>query len=264
MAAGDVTTQILTPKAFLGAKFDGVDDDIHMSTYGFLGTGSFSISLWVKVNDAQSGVLGTIITNRAGTLATDAGFSIRTKSADDGIDFEIADGVASEKNCGSDTSIIDGEWHNIICVRDYGNRIYCYIDGILNGSPAESVGDISVVSDIFIGIQTDDDGPCDMIIRDVKIFNRDLSSEEAASIYAQKFSGSDFTEGLVGHWPLTSDYTDAVGSNDGTNNGSIIGNWEYTIKDAVASAYVSANDKYLLTSSANGLQVIFTHIEEAP
>ena len=95
-------------------------------------------------------------------------------------------------------------------------------------------------------------------IKDVKMWNRVLTSAEITTVYG----GGTPKMGLIHHFKLGGDYKDygEVGV-DATNSGTIVKIIDDNIAVAVAAQRVTANDKWLIAEGPGG-QVFTAEVEE--
>ncbi|GAB6098033.1 hypothetical protein JCM14469_42870 [Desulfatiferula olefinivorans] len=139
--------------------------------------GSFSVSLWVKINETGGGAQKGLVTNE-GTPAQRWGLFY---SSDVGLVFSCND---KEGKHGFITHPIDLEtWYHVVGVRDAtAKQLRLYVDDQLIGSKAYSGSDLDSGGAIFIG-----DGK-NMIFRgcidEVTLWRRALAHEEITQAHA--------------------------------------------------------------------------------
>jgi hypothetical protein len=126
--------------------FDGINDMIKCGTTSSLnmGSGDFTLSTWFKTSVTnQMNIVGKGESNTAGKrylLEIDASGNLKGEIDDDD--------VGGKKNVvSSGTTYWDGEWHQVIVVRD-GNNLRLYIDGNEDSnSPTDITGYGNIDSD---------------------------------------------------------------------------------------------------------------------
>jgi hypothetical protein len=81
-------------------------------------------------------------------------------------------------------AIVTGDWVHVVAIRDAANDlISIYADGVLQGSEADTSGDISSGEPMWIGESTDEtDTAMSGDIDDVRIFDKALTEDEIAAI----------------------------------------------------------------------------------
>jgi hypothetical protein len=137
-----------------------------------------------------------------------------------------------------------------------------YLNGTLTGTANQQAGTINLITTtnaMRIGNRaTATDGTFDGGIREVKMWNRVLTSAEITADYM----GTTNTNGLIHFFRLYGDYADygSVG-NTATNSGSVPAMIEDRVAAAVKSQRVTANDKFIM-DEINGM-IFHAAIEEA-
>ena len=133
--------------------FNGTNQSIDFGNILDMGTDSFTISSWVKLQD--NGGFQNILCKRVGS-GIFVGYQLRCQS--DGSPAILIDGGTPASNRISTTSIYDNTWHNICGVVDRGvnDEMLLYIDGELDttGTSAflpSSVGSIDNSASLNIG-----------------------------------------------------------------------------------------------------------------
>lgn len=247
MAQGDVTVNLTAMNTKRCAVFDGVDDYVSVSGDNIFVNGIQTISVWFRVRDGGlCRVLShpeTATVNRVYiTLDSSESLNVTIGSS------TLTHGVVNVN-----------EWYHVLVVRDQTNSWgKLWVNGEESVSVAVTTIGSEVTQDITIGSLNT--SPTEVLkgdIRDVKIWNRELSDTEKV----QDYNNELITDGLIHRWKLDFDYKDSVGSNDGTNVGSVLASVESDVAQAIADARVTANDKYMI-SVVNG-KIMTSVIEEA-
>ena len=177
--------------------FDGVDDYIRVPHSGTLDLGysSFTLISWIK-SEHYINLPFEIVEKMDrdaihGTIKP--GFFFRITSG--GIaDATISDGTHVSEVMG-ETNVIDNQWHQLVVLFDKSSGIKVYIDGepetVTNiEAPIQSVGNINVVKDLYIGQRIDNTYKFKGFIDEVKIYKRLLTEAEITESYnecAMKF-----------------------------------------------------------------------------
>ena len=252
MAAGDVVVDITSAKAMKCAVFDGVDDHITITKNAFINkTGLFSVSLWFNIRELPAATVGLFShsnnTNDRLGLVIHNGTGI--------ISFGIYNGASYAFKKSSTVSASFNTWQHAVIIFD-GSTLNLYVDGVLQTGTTQPSLDSTGAS---IGNSSTRTRPFNGSIADVRIFDKALTTTEIT----QLFNKEDVIRSLINKWDfMNDDYTDSVGSNDGTNNGSRIGIIDEDVAAAVKAARTTANDQYIMAPTANN-QVITTVVEEA-
>lgn len=254
MAAGDVEANVSNINAKAGAKFDGVDDYVEVDN--FTNLQNLTLSVWVLANkDIQhTGLLDKY-------EPTGSKRSWRWSLAGSGeIEFYYSsDGasgfsVTSNNNSGADVGILT----HLTLVKD-GTLLTYYKNGVAISTDTLSFSELFETDvDLYIGRERQNAIYFDGLISDIKIFNKALTTSEVMGNY----QGQNIKDGLINRYKLATDYKDSVGTNDGTNSGSILTIADDAVSADIAADRVTANDTFLMTNSSG--QIITSVIEEAP
>lgn len=135
------------------------------------------------------------------------------------------------------TNIWDGNWHQVTITWD-GEFFSLYLDGQFQGANDQLFSDWSMQYDDGTHWQNDElviaalsatstsslhyTGDMD----EIKIFNRVLSASDVADTYANPYTSSAATTGLVSYWSADNQTpADSVGSNSGTFHPTAVSEW---------------------------------------
>lgn len=254
MTAGDVSVNIAGVNFKDCAIFDGIDDKVEedadpISAY------PFSMSGWfVKTNEGASGVILSV----ANSTATNNFHGIFVGSTGN---IRLMARNPTAYTIQGTPPIYDGQWHHVVGIWRSATDRELYLDNVSIGTSTESV--------IYTGINRwsigrfGDSSPGGYHrggIKDVRIYNRGLSIKDVENLY----NGKDVNTGLIHQWKLETDYTDSIGSNDGTNSGTRLVNMENSVASNIQAMRNTANDKWAIDSY--GLQnneVLIVNVEEA-
>jgi|26BtaG_2_1085354.scaffolds.fasta_scaffold03470_3 hypothetical protein len=225
MAAGDLTATKGTMSERICSVFDGVDDNILVTSNDQLnmGTEDFCISFWINNNQAIS---DDVVSKRSGSGPADPGMILGV--AGNGKFFvEIEDDSLNEVALLTAGDARTGTWNHIVYLFDRSGNVSTYVNNSLDGNTADisSVGTISNAVNLYIGRNGVAARIYEGGIRDVRIYKGTLlTAAQIDDVYNGKTSSAD--EGfLVGRWKLEDDYTDSsTWGNDGTNTGSYLTN----------------------------------------
>ena len=204
---GDLDTDIsLLERA---GRFYGTGDRINLgipAAFANLAVGDFSIEMWIRTTD----------TGRSRLFSSSYGNT--------GYSFEISDShggalrtyLNGEEHT-DDVSIADGKWHHVVTVRDMGNTVRMYIDGVISYSGSTSVLGFSSSHRTIIG--SDPEGSSDHFdgtMDDVRVYNRALTEEEIRS------SSRSMDNSMVGYWDLDEGSGPAARDRSGNENDVIL------------------------------------------
>ncbi|MBN1127326.1 MAG: pre-peptidase C-terminal domain-containing protein [Sedimentisphaerales bacterium] len=158
-------------------SFDGEDDYVELTEPLLIFSGSFTISMWVKVPAETSG--------RGGTLLGDLQLPDSV-----GINFEIDGGQlrfywnGAPNLCGS-IDLRDGTWHLITFIRDEKNhKIYGYVDRFIDIDYSGAIADKTAITTHRIGCDNrTGDAAFHGFIDDIRMYDYALSSSEISRLY---------------------------------------------------------------------------------
>ena len=209
-------------------NFDSTSDDhINCGNPSALNiTGSITLSCWVK--SSNTGANYKLLVKDDGTSRS---FQINTNSSSSGpyALFWLGGSNMRSVNAGGQ-SIVDGNWHNLVCVFKSGDYVRMYIDGIQVGNTSVTETTLDSSTADFI-ISTNGYGGTvgvDGNVSNVSVFNEALTSTEVMKLYSNGMPQdlSSFTPAPVAWWTLGSNSffngsnficKDLIGSNDGTS-----------------------------------------------
>ncbi len=203
-------------------KFDGTNDYVSR-TYSSdtelnPGTGSFSVSAWVKHTSIQAGT-DVIISRVDGADANGVGYKIYMDSSGYicfGID-QTAGSFPVDSACSTSTqgSYADSKWHQVTGVKNGTTSVILYIDGQqIAADTSITASSISGSSPAFrVGIDNGAANPWDGIIDSVKVYpyarsadqvKTDFNSRGSVKGVGVQMGNSDvnksLSNGLVSYW----------------------------------------------------------------
>jgi hypothetical protein len=159
-------------------SFDGVDDYVQVSgMMADFGSNLFSVAFWMNSNNA--GNIAYIL----GKSHPDGGQGWDIRLHDNRIQVVGVDGWPAQYNIQTEQVIVASQWHHV-AVTATATAVDVYVDGILRGSSGRQA--ISLASNPFrMGYTTNFGGtPFNGLLDEVQIYDRALSAEEIAALYA--------------------------------------------------------------------------------
>ncbi|MFH1786834.1 MAG: LamG-like jellyroll fold domain-containing protein [archaeon] len=184
--------------------FDGSSSYVQLSNPGnfnFSG-GSFTASAWIKAEGLGSNSMGAIVARDVGTNFKS--WWIRVES-DYRVRFLLSEDGGPEPNVYS-TSTVQNQWTHVTAVKDNDNeRIYMYINGVMEGNVSDTSGSndptnpIPVrIGDFYSAVGREFNGKID----EVRIWNRSLAPYEVKQVYSANLRKYDLSR-----WALFSNQT---------------------------------------------------------
>lgn len=219
-------------------SFDGSNDYVDLGNSSIFNPedGDFTISAWIKSNNTGDYNAIVIKSNGGTPLTTDYGYYFYTTLTDN-LSFTTRGSNSATYIITSTMDVIDDTWHHVSVVLDVSTASgKLYIDGSLadvgESGTLSSVGTISNTLNVLIGSESDGGNYFYGNIKDVRIYNRVLSTDEIQSLYdlggrQNQISTGSLYKGLVLDMPLNSK-SERVGTSIITGNDSTIdtvGNW---------------------------------------
>lgn len=166
--------------------FDGVNDVLDMAADSSLNTTSGSVSLWFKtIRDHTDQQMLFYACNTC-----DDGYGVENElhvnlNSSEELAFFIR-GPTDVNIVSSGTAYNDGEWHHVTATWDINDDAILYINGIAEASATHDAGTFAFDSQIRVG--RPQSGGADRefggTIDDVRIYDRALSADEVAALYA--------------------------------------------------------------------------------
>lgn len=261
MAAGDVDVKVTTNRTFTGASFDGVDDYVqiphHASQLGANLSNGFTISAWINPNN--NAIAGNRILDKSTAGDGANGLDFHFNGIDNKIYLVMNTGVSSSAAL-TTTKV----WNHVLVTVSSASLANFYINnsssGVGNQNLVQSIATIITTGVMRIGsrsyvVSTIFNG----IIKDVKMWDRVLTSEERALNYA----GINVSSGQILNVPLKTDYNDVALGLVGTNSGTVFANIEDNVKVVFTTqrSTAGATGKYLMTKGKDG-QIVTVAITE--
>lgn len=265
MVAGDVKVSITTPRAFGCNMFDGVDDYVEIAhnacQLGANLSNGFTVSAWINPRSVGESS-GRILDKSAGT---DAQNGVRINIFPSGGNYKVGSNI-NVGTASSSAELSFGTWKHILVTISAAQLLNTYVNGVLSGTAnqdlVQGISAITTTNVMRIGNRSQaTDRTFNGSIRDVKMWNRVLTSAEITEDYA----GAPNTNGLLYHYKLNGNYTNYGTLPDGstataTNSGSTPSIVDDTVAAAIKAQRVASTDKWLLTKIGKS-QILHSNIE---
>ncbi len=179
--------------------FDGTDDRVVVADttpFDFAGEDTpFTLSLWVQLDSTGQQRL----INKQRNVTNEFLFGIRVNSSSQ-FDFNIAKQNIAATRVTDPSTAETGKWYHLVGVSD-GNEIAFYVNGeLVDGPDTITISNANqTVADLNIGRFYNATQYTNGRIDDVRIYNRDLSANEIATLSSGKYgpSASSYTLGAT-------------------------------------------------------------------
>jgi hypothetical protein len=212
-------------------NFDGSTNYFSVaSTTDFQPTGMMSISAWIKGDSWLAGADGNVNTIVRKGDSSPNNYNLAISGGKVMFCLDDADTAGIRSN----TTLSTGQWYNVAVTWD-GATVKIYINGVLDNSAARTGTIGTDTRTVLIGGRSGTD-LFDGMIRDVRIYNRPLTSNELVA-------GS----GLVGYWA----FSEGAGSSAADSSGA--GNTATLVSTAGWTSDCAGNNNALLTDGAGGI-----------
>lgn len=152
-----------------------------------LGTQSFTLSFWFATPSTENQYIfhkGSVTNDAAaGTSGKWIGVEYKNGNLTFAIDDDATKSACTVKNA---TTLLDGKWHNLVCVRNTGSKtLEMYVDGALAATATDATGDISEAEEMVVGNATVSYNQHFMgILDELMIYTGAIEPEQVASDYA--------------------------------------------------------------------------------
>ncbi|MEM1324795.1 MAG: LamG-like jellyroll fold domain-containing protein [Bacteroidota bacterium] len=213
--------------------FDGTNDYVDLGNFSFY-QNSFTIEGWINSTDNSGGAMVFHVRqgNNSGISIQQSGnslsFGVRNPPAASGGAFRVGT-----------TNVFDGNWHHFAAVKGDDDRLYLYIDGVLEGSNSASIGDYGAnIHEVVLGVNASTspryfDGQMD----EIRLWNVARSASEIVAAKDTELSGSE--TGLVSYYNFNQ------GTAEGDNTGLT------TLLDATTNANNGTLIDFALTGTTS-------------
>ena len=149
--------------------------------------------------------------------------------------------------------VVDTDWHHVVATYN-GKKLKLYIDGVLLVKKSASGNLKSTNSSTFIGSEGNINH-FDGTIDEVAIYDKALSQQEIADIYANTPNPDNGDDVLVSWWKFNENSGSTAADSKGNNNGTILGpQWTSDGAEGSALTFDGQND-FVLVSNADNLNV---------
>ncbi|MDP3697299.1 MAG: LamG domain-containing protein, partial [Candidatus Taylorbacteria bacterium] len=257
-------------------SFDGGDDYVDMGdpANGALdfGTGSFTLSAWLKISTASVNLSAFI--EKGANTPTETGYSWMLSGGKSLL--AISDGTNRDLLTGIGT-INDNVWHHVaVVINRSTSRVITYIDGKQDDDDALAsvTGNVSNSLNFCLGRRQ---AACNVEVLtgsmdDVRIYNRVLTGDEIKRLYrigatlklgnSQAQNTGSLTQGLVGYWSFDEPDMAGVTAYDRSgqaNNGTLTNGPTRAIgKIGQGLSFDGVNDYVNMGNAAGSLRVTST------
>ena len=238
-------------------RFDGSNDVVVVTDSDSLSLSGGSWSAFAWVNSRSVGTTATIIRKLTGDYVV-ALVSSKAYCAQEGTDTNVG------------STLNNNTWHLVGCTYD-GTTLRSYLDGVVQGSPAASVGaDANGSLVIGAGDASGGSQQSNGRIDEPRIYNRALSAAEVAYLYNKNAPQNRTTlnkqknqpnDGLVGYWNFdgnnmnwSASTAEAVDASGQGNNGNVTNFGQEAVRPGVvgqALKFDNTND--VISMGASGL-----------
>jgi len=150
---------------------------------------NFAFGLWFKTN---SNSVGTFVSAYHPSFNDYYRLNILNTGA---VQFKYLTGGGDEQKMTSSSKYNDGQWHNVIALRDNPRTGKIYVDGYLVGEDTDNSGSYGapdIESNLNIGRYADGSNYFNGLMDDVIIYNRTLSEVEIQQIYCSQGGTAEF------------------------------------------------------------------------
>ena len=174
----------------------------------FIGTGAFSIAVWININSFGEGPSGRIIDNGKCLLFT--------SSTNDQLQFR-SDGTNAALSATDSLSF--NTWLHVVGTRESDGTANVYVNGVLSGSADQDSGTPQVATtNVIIGSDSGGTRDFDGKMQGMLMFPRVLTATEVSNLYNQ--NTYSYNDNLVSHWDMSEinpqDLAPAGNANNGT------------------------------------------------
>ena len=230
------------------ATFNGSSSYIALSGNPINGQSNISISFWIKPDDVSSDQYVITFVNSDGGWN---GFGIRISSSSK-INVVRANSGTVTSSENSTATLSTGSWKHIV-VTSSQSEVKIYIDGGLDSTHSISGFTTNNTGEYNIGALKNAGSYqqfYDGVLDQVRVFNKVISSQDVATLYAETSSTASNTNPLsegagVALWSLNFDASESSGYFDGTSTDvdfGVSGNINFGARFNGSSAFIDLGD----------------------
>jgi len=242
-------------------EFGGTDEYLSVTNSIDVNFGDRDMSISTFVNIGSTGSTYAIIDK----YSSSKGYQLKLNSTGKAV-FTVGDGTYTP-SVTSNTAVNDGLWHSILAVRDKGNNLYLYIDGVFDNSASDTANNIDSTVDVVIGRDSAGGNDYSGNLDELNLYDYALSASQAKVVYNKGSSavlGANKDVGgsaPVGFWKFdagvgSSAYDSSGQGNDGTlGTGNSAPTWTTNGKIGNALDF-DGNDYVDIGSTASGVQTV--------
>lgn len=211
---------------------------------------SYSILGWVKFRDLSAG--SVVVGTNANNGATSYPFKIDTNASR--LRFTIYDGT-NAPNVSSDTPLELDTWYHFACIRSVADdKLYLYLNATVDKEAADTtVGTCKNTKQMGIGYDGGLTNAGNILVSDIRVFNRVLTDPEITDIYenglldADGANPSDYLTSLEGWWKFNK-FSKDYSANE---HDAVITASDYSVDfpvvyPSVSRTQVSSNSRFIL------------------
>lgn len=250
-------------------SFDGIDDYIDFGDAAEfqMDTNDFSISLWLKYDNAQEAM---VISKRAGSVDDYSQYNLTILN-----DYQ-AGGISkkvyhfSRSNPSSDRAILassdlSGAWHHIVIVCNYSDSSSVYVDGVFVGSNNNTyIGNNNVTGFPLVAGYSSESNSLFYkgLIDDILIYKTVLSEQQIDSLYnlpnpiTASINDEKNGRNLIIFPNPTLDYL-TVNTNEKINKASI-----YTINGSLVQTLNTLDNKINVSNLSQGMYILMVQTDK--
>lgn len=224
----NVTYSATGAKFGQAANFNGSSSYIDVSSFSF-GSDNLSISMWIKPSSTQNAYANLIDFNQTDTSKIGV-FAIQ-QDASNTNQYQIWQYNGSSYNQSNSVTLTADTWNHLVYALQSNGNYALYLNGTSSTSGSNLTASTSGVTETLnIGRWFNDGGTAGRYfngsIDQIRMFNKALSAEDVATLYAETTSTASDTNPLsegsgVALYSLDYDASDAGGNYDGTPDSAV-------------------------------------------
>jgi len=165
------------------------------------GTGNFTISAWIKLDDvALTQHAGIIEKGDNSEVAGEWVFQILSDVSSNYINFR----TGAQSRISGNTTVTKGVWHHVVVTRT-GTTMYGYVDGVLDDTGSGASDNLTNTETVRIGWRSPVyDGYFPGLIDEVHIWKHVLTTKQVKKLYSlgNSITVNGPTRSLLGYWSM--------------------------------------------------------------